>query len=311
MATGSPTAAGTAAFSTARLLVEAGPTRLRLSVVDPSGALLDRELAPLQDAEPAAALEHGLERLRQRAPALPPVTPLLPSLPAATASLTEALAHLTGGQLHTVDAQLCAVWGEATRGAGGGAAEQLHLGFGTLTSGLIRRGRPYAGARGRGCAPAHICVDPAGPPCPCGGRGCLAAFTDLPALLRSSDEHGLPTDAAGSLEDLITRAAKGCTLSSRVLDRAAEALGVAVGGLLNVLDLLDVVIHTPAPEVWPLIQPTVQASVARHSFAAIRSGVRWHLSSLGDEAAVRGAATLPLPPPAPAPAPAPESAARP
>lgn len=286
-----------AAFARARLVVEFRPPLARVSVLDPQTGLLDRALEVTHDA--AAALLPAIQRLLQRAPTPPAALLLLRDPGADPEVLAATMAALAG--MHLLDGQACAVWGEGMHGAGGGQADQLHLGFGAATSGLVRGGRPFVGARGHGCAPGHVCVDPLGPPCACGARGCLVALVDLPGLALAGQERGLggehpprPGRDVGVLRDLMLRTSQGCPAARAVLERAAAAFGVAVGGLLNAVDLVDVVVHTPVPEVWPLIQPAVERSLAKHSFAAVRAGLRWHVATLGEEAAVIGAATWPL-----------------
>ncbi|MDT3344793.1 ROK family protein [Microbacterium aquilitoris] len=50
----------------------------------------------------------------------------------------------------------------------------LNLGTG-VAAGIVRGGMPWRGARGAAGEIGHLSVDPAGPVCPCGQRGCIEA----------------------------------------------------------------------------------------------------------------------------------------
>lgn len=228
-----------------------------------------------------------------------PVRAALALTDAALAAETARALRETGLPVQVLSPSACAVWGEGRFGAGMDAGDQLHLPLGSEVSGLLLGGRPFVGGGGGEAAPGHLCVDPSGPLCRCGARGCLLAYVDLAAIEAASralavtgDGPPRPGRDSGVLTDLVAREAGGCALSARVLDGATRALGIAAGGLLNALDPAMVVIHCPVPQVWPRLAERVHRAVAAHSFAAIREGVQWRLATLGDEAAVLGAADL-------------------
>ena len=215
----------------------------------------------------------------------------------------EALASSLGEAIDmpcdVVDASRAAVAGEWAFGAGRTSGDQLHIGLGSTAGGIVLGGVIQRGASGGSSSPAWVVVDPAGPSHPHGPRGCLAAYADLGAIERHARSLGVfgerPSRAAqdvGVLSNLVERARGGCLLSDRVLEQAARAVGVVAGGLLNVLDVTDVVVHCPVAEAWTLSAPTIQAATARHGFGSIVDGVRWHLASLGDEAIGLGALAL-------------------
>lgn len=78
-------------------------------------------------------------------------------------------AALAEGQLGA--ARGCADWLLVTLGTGVGAAVMLG-------------GRPYAGAHGIGGELGHLVVDPDGPPCNCGNRGCVESYASAAAIER-------------------------------------------------------------------------------------------------------------------------------
>ena len=71
----------------------------------------------------------------------------------------------------------CAAWGEWVAGAARGVDDVMLVTLGTgIGGGIILGGRLYRGANGFAGEIGHMVVDPHGPPCPCGQRGCWERF---------------------------------------------------------------------------------------------------------------------------------------
>ena len=77
-------------------------------------------------------------------------------------------------------------------GAGRGADHMAYVKAATgIGAGFIVAGAPYVGAGGTAGELGHTVVDPGGPICRCGNRGCLETFAGAPAILGSlRDVHG-------------------------------------------------------------------------------------------------------------------------
>jgi len=74
---------------------------------------------------------------------------------------------------------------EISFGAARGCSDAVFLTIGTGIGGaLLINGSLYSGYKNRGTEMGHICVDMNGPPCTCGGRGCLEAMASVDALIR-------------------------------------------------------------------------------------------------------------------------------
>lgn len=85
------------------------------------------------------------------------------------------------------DCKLAAL-AEAHRGAGVGARTMLYLTLGTgVGGGIIRDGRILELSPAGEAEIGHLVVDPEGPPCPCGGRGCVEAYCSGPGLSDYAD----------------------------------------------------------------------------------------------------------------------------
>src|SRR5918995_4882005 len=108
-------------------------------------------------------------------------------------AMSEALGHPVEVEN---DASLGAL-GEWMWGAGRGAEDLAYLKLATgIGAGLIVRGRPYGGSGGTAGEIGHTIIDPDGPLCRCGNRGCLETLAGSDAILASLrgalDEPTLP-----------------------------------------------------------------------------------------------------------------------
>ena len=122
----------------------------------------------------------------------------------------------------------CHAVAEHRGGAAAGTAEALVVSFGTgIGAGIISGGVLLHGANGFAGEPGHMIVDPNGPPCPCGKRGCwerYASGTGLGRLARDAS-HGGRLDAVVALAGGDPDAVRGehVTAAARHGDAAALA----------------------------------------------------------------------------------------
>lgn len=152
----------------------------------------------------------------------------------------------------------CAAWGEHERGAARGRNHSLVVTLGTgIGGGMTVKGEVLRGAHGFAGEPGHMLVDPRGPECPCGRRGCwerYASGSGMGWLARDAVSRGeAPADAgfvaeAGGDpasvrgEHVVAAARAGDAAARAVLDSFAWWLGVGIANLVNVLDSEVVVI---------------------------------------------------------------------
>jgi glucokinase len=112
----------------------------------------------------------------------------------------------------------------------------LNLGTG-LAAGLVLGGRLWRGSRGVAGEIGHIPVDPAGPLCPCGQRGCLELMASGSAVARQ-----WPTDDPKPVRALFAAADAGDPLAIEVRARLVDNVAAAVRLLVLTVDVDDVVI---------------------------------------------------------------------
>jgi len=114
-------------------------------------------------------------------------------------------------------------------------------------------GRVMSGRHGWAGEVGHVCVDPDGPPCPCGSTGCLERYAGRHALM---DAAGLPRDAGA--RELVEQVRRGNGRATQAVDRAAWALGVALAGVVNVLDLPVIVLGGHLGQIADVLRPLVE-----------------------------------------------------
>jgi predicted NBD/HSP70 family sugar kinase len=149
-------------------------------------------------------------------------------------------------------------------------------------AGVVLDGRLYRGVRGHAGELGHVVVDPDGPPCGCGANGCLEQFAGQEALLRNA---GVATG-----DELIGRARAGDQRALDALSRAGTALGIAIAGLINVMDLPAVLLGGLYARLGEWLIEPIRAELGRRVASREWAPVEVRVASLGSDAAVRGAA---------------------
>lgn len=151
-----------------------------------------------------------------------------------------------------------------------------------IGAGIVLHGALFRGARGWSGELGHVAVRPDGPACRCGALGCLEQYAGQEAILRAA--------AAGGTGDLRARAEAGEPAAIKALATAGEALGVAVAGVVNLLDVEAVVLGGIYAPLAPWLRPAVTAEIHRRVLTDAWSPVQVRPSVLGGDAAVVGAA---------------------
>ena len=192
-----------------------------------------------------------------------------------------------------------AALGEWWRGAGRDAARLAVVTIGTgIGVGLLVDGTVQRKTDGGHGEAGHQLLDPNGPPCYCGARGCWEALAAGPALVRTTIQdgalikrHRLSADDPGGIADaVINEAIAGDAHAEVLLDQMAHWIGV---GLVNTIALFTpdtiVIGGGIGARCFPLMQPTID-SVLRHHRKLVPTTVAVVPATSGDDAGILGAA---------------------
>jgi predicted NBD/HSP70 family sugar kinase len=311
-----------AASGAAGIGLEVNVDYLSVRVVDLAGGVRHRALqaADLRGRPPeetldvlAAMARSALERLQAEGVRAAGITVALPGLvDAGTGTLllapnlhwedvpvATALAERLGdaGPRPTADneANLAAV-AELREGAGRGLRSFVHVsGEVGIGAGVVLDGTLFRGAHGFGGEFGHMTVDPDGPPCACGSRGCLETRAGLEALLAAAGEREPDRVPSGEpVARLAARADAGDAAAVEALRDAGRWLGVALGSAANLLDPQAFVLGGFLAPLAAHLAPAAEEEMRGRVLGAGRRLPRLITSPLGPEAAVRGAAALAL-----------------
>ena len=176
--------------------------------------------------------------------------------------------------------------GEGTFGVGRDSSVMVYLRLSAgIGAGILIDGRPFRGARGVAGEIGHVLVNPDGPMCRCGNRGCLETLVAPPALcelLRRS--HGPLT-----VPELVALAQEGDAACRRVIADAGRALGRAVADLCNHMNPDLVVMGGDLSAAGDVVLEPMREAVQRFAIPAAADDVQITAGTLGDRASLLGA----------------------
>ncbi|HMB71836.1 MAG TPA: ROK family protein, partial [bacterium] len=186
-------------------------------------------------------------------------------------------------------------------GAGRGVPDFAYVKLGTgVGSGHFIDGEIYRGSTGVAGEVGHLAIDPHGEPCICGLRGCLATFVGSAALerraraLRAEHPDSTLTDSGISIQAIEDAALAGDSLARRVAREAAEHLGIAVAGVLNLLNPSVVILGGGLTRLGDLLLDPLHETVRHRTLVSSVAASEIRVAELGPRAVAIGAATLVL-----------------
>jgi predicted NBD/HSP70 family sugar kinase len=192
-------------------------------------------------------------------------------------------------------------------GEGKDAKCLMFVEFGSgIGCGLMNGDELYRGFTESAGELGHIRVRENGPVCNCGSYGCLETQVSLPALasqaVRAMKEGAVSRilELAGGEHDAVTAehvfeaARQGDKLALGILDKAAEYLGVAVAGAINLFNPEMVVFNWRFGQVAELLLDTIKRIIQRQALAVATRDLKLAVSKIGEEAGALGAAVMVL-----------------
>ncbi|MBT8336890.1 MAG: ROK family transcriptional regulator [Gemmatimonadetes bacterium] len=186
-----------------------------------------------------------------------------------------------------------------------GAGQDVdHFTFIKLATGIgaghIVKGDVYRGATSVAGEIGHMSVDPTGEPCICGNRGCLTTVAGTRALLRRAEtliaEYPNSPLASGpvTLRALEQASLSRDPLATEVIREAAHHLGVAISGMINLMNPGAVILGGSLTRVGDALLIPLRKAVVRRTLVSSVAASDIRLSALGDSSIAVGATTYVL-----------------
>ncbi len=185
---------------------------------------------------------------------------------------------------------------EHWRGAGQDVDDMLGMVVSTgVGGGLVLGGRLVDGASGNAGHVGHIVVDPEGPPCPCGGRGCVEAIARGPGLAAWARELGWRADRSeneATAKELADDARAGDKIALSAFERAGWALGVGIASAVALCDVRRVVVGGGVSQAGPLLFEPLERTLREYAKMAYTKAAQVGPATLNQDAGLVGAAAL-------------------
>jgi glucokinase len=296
--------------------LDLGGTNLRAAAIDRSGKMLDKisgatdfvdgREAVLRDIVTAISKlreQHGTDGLAGIGVGVPGFIrfqegfitnsnnlPYLENFP-----VRDEISRRLGTQVVLENDAKAAALGERWMGAGKGVDDMVLLTLGTgIGGGIISGGKVLRGFVGMAGELGHITVVPNGNPCGCGNRGCLEKHASATAIVAMA--HMMHLGENLSSKDVAALAAQPGETGDKaraIFRSMGEALGIALATLVNTFNFpLYLLSGGPLP-AWDLFAPEMLRVVEERSFTYRATRPKIEKATLGNEAGLYGAASLP------------------
>jgi len=197
-----------------------------------------------------------------------------------------------------------AALGEHVYGAGRGCRHLIYMTVSTgIGGGLIIDGRLYRGATGVAGELGHMTIEPDGPLCGCGNRGCLEALASGTAIAARGEElvaqggSALLVRLAQEEDDLtaetVSRAAdQGDIACQGIIQRAGYYLGIGLASYVNIFNPEVIIIGGGLAKAGELLLAPARAEMAARAMPEALKAVQLKMAELGDYGGVMGMVAL-------------------
>ena len=183
-------------------------------------------------------------------------------------------------------------------GVGRGVDDFLTVTIGRgVGMGMVVNGRLHRGQHGGAGEIGHIVLDPEGPLCACGKRGCLETYVSDPHLLRLAHEAAargeLQSDVT-TVEQLLALAEQGVPAALAIYTQAGEKLGLTIANLINIFGPEEVIISGEGMRAADFLVASFKEAIDRYVMPGLAGGTDIRIDLMSDDAWARGAASLVL-----------------
>lgn len=292
--------------------VDIGGTKIAVGIVDDSGSVLSRAEIPTDPNGYAAGIKQISNMLRKAASqagseisgigigSTGPVDPVqgtfgeVDFLPGWRGkNIVDDLAQSFHVRVALENDGDAASLAEAGWGAGRNCSRLIYVTVGTgIGGGIVLDGKLYRGVDGAHPEVGHQVIDPAGPECTCGFRGCWESLAAGPAMVAWYKSQKPSQSESITAKRICELAQQGDALALQTVSHEALYLGLGLANLINLFAPDAIVLSGSVMKSAPLFLERIRD--------VIRSGCRFvpaektelNLASLGDDANLIGAARV-------------------
>ena len=227
-----------------------------------------------------------------------------PNLPWRNYNIKKSIEEKTGIKFFIGNDVNVGVLGEYYYGAARGYKNVVGFFVGTgMGGGLILDGRLFTGNQFKGAEYGHMILDPEGPLCNCGQRGCLEAFSSkkgMSAYIVQQVTRGRSSMLGDKIENGVFKSkmlkkslAAEDAVAVEAVDRACHYLAVATGNMINTISP-DIVVYGGGviEAVGDIFLEKILKEVDRYCMPSICNTVELKVAALGDDSILYGALSM-------------------
>jgi len=164
-----------------------------------------------------------------------------------------------------------------------------------IGAGIIIDGQLYRGYKNGAGEFGHICIDPAGPKCSCGSRGCLEAFASDTATIHRYAQRSAPSNASRvDMRLIVDLADKGDAYAVATIRETAHYLGLGLAPIIYALSPEVIVLGGTLVQAWPLVHQEILAACSERVSAPFMKNTTLMPSTMQTKASLMGAISLVL-----------------
>ena len=295
--------------------VDIGGTKIAVGIVDDSGKVLARTQAPTNPNNYSQGIELIARMLREMAAqagttftgigigSTGPVDPIrgefgdVDFLPGWRGKSPVAdLAKTFSVQVALENDGDAAALAEAGWGAGRNRSRLIYITVGTgIGGGIILDGQLYRGVDGAHPEVGHQVLDPAGPQCSCGFRGCWESLAAGPAMVTWFETHAAEHRAhkdGVTAKQICLLAQQGDPVALKAVEHEAFYLGLGLANLINLLTPDAIVLSGSVMKSAPLFMDRIREVIRQGCRFVPAEKTELALASLGDDTNLIGAARV-------------------
>lgn len=295
--------------------VDIGGTKIAIGVVDNDGRVLARRQAPTDPEQYAEGIELIAKMLRATAAqagkeltgigigSTGPVDPMrgefgdVDFLPGWRGkSPVKDLASIFKLQVALENDGDAAALAEAGWGAGRNRKRLIYITVGTgIGGGIILDGELYRGVDGAHPEVGHQVIDPSGPACSCGFRGCWESLAAGPAMAAWIETHApaeYPHRKGITAKRICELAQQGDLIAQQGIEREAHYLGLGLANLINLFAPDAIVLSGSVMKSADLFLDRIRAVIRGGCRFVPADKTQLTLASLGDDTNLIGAARV-------------------